>query len=95
MSIPPYPVLCYAGCGHPAAFKLGAVWADGTTRELKTYSLCCEDCLPAELSSARTRREQCRLAPGEDLGRVCAFELRPATRDRDLVEREDLAGGTL
>ena len=87
---PPYPVLCSAGCSYPAAFKLGAVWADGNTRELKTYSLCCADCLPAELSSARTRRELCRVAPGEDLGPVYVFELRTATRDRELLRREDL-----
>lgn len=89
--MPPYPVLCYArGCSHPAAFKLGAVWADGTTRELKTYSLCCVACLPTELISARTRREQCRQAPGENLGPVCVFDFRPSTRDRELVRREDL-----
>ena len=66
------------------------MWADGHTRELKTYSLCCDACRPAELTSARTRRERCRLAPGEDLGPVCVFELRPAARDRELVRREDL-----
>ena len=88
--LPPYPVLCYSGCSRPAAFKLGAVWADGTTRELKTYSLCCAECLPAELASARARREQCRLAPGEELGPVCVFDLRPTTRDRDLVRRPEL-----
>lgn len=88
--MPPYPVLCYAGCSHPAAFKLGAVWAAGSTRELKTYSLCCIECLSAELTSARTRRATCRLAPGEDLGLVCVFEMRTDTRDRELVRREDL-----
>ncbi len=87
---PPYPVLCHAGCSYPAAFKLGAVWADGNTRELKTYSLCCAACLPAELTSARTRRELCRVAPAEDLGPVCVFEMRTATRDRELVRREEL-----
>jgi len=90
MSMPPFPILCYAGCGRPAAFKIGAVWADGATRELKAYSLCCAACLPAELASARARREQCRQAPGEELGPVCVFDLRPSTRDRDLVRREDL-----
>ncbi len=90
MPMPPYPILCYAGCSHPAAFKLGAGWADGNTRELKTYSLSCATCLSAELTSARTRRERCRLAPGEELGPVCVFELRPATRDRSLVRREEL-----
>jgi hypothetical protein len=83
--------LCHArGCGRPAAFKIGAAWSDGTTRELKTYSLCCADCLPTELPAARTRRERCRQAPGETLGLAGVYELRPATRDRDLVRRQDL-----
>jgi hypothetical protein len=91
MSLPPYPTVCHArGCSHPAAFKLGAVWADGTTRELKTYSLCCPACLSAELTSARSRRERCRQAPGEQLGPVCVFELKTGTRDRELVRREEL-----
>ncbi len=91
MSLPPYPVVCHTrGCPRPATFKLGAVWADGGTRELKTYSLCCPTCLPAELASARDRRELCRLAPGEELGPVCVFEMRSGTRDRELVRREEL-----
>jgi hypothetical protein len=88
--MPPYPILCLAGCSRPAAFKLGAAWANGTTRELKTYSLCCTGCLPAELTSARTRRERCRLAPDEQLGPVCVYELRAGTRDRELVRRAEL-----
>lgn len=90
-SLPPYPVLCHApGCSRLAAFKIGAAWSDGTTRELKTYSLCCATCLPSELTSARARREQCRQAPGETLGPACVFELRPSARDRDLVRLEYL-----
>lgn len=89
--LPPYPVLCHTpGCSRPAAFKIGAAWSDGITRELKTYSLCCAACLPTELTSARTRRERCRQAPGETLGPACVFELRASARDRDLVRREEL-----
>ncbi|MCU0706079.1 MAG: hypothetical protein MUF18_19120 [Fimbriiglobus sp.] len=91
MSILSYPIRCHTrGCPHQAAYKLGAVWADGTTRELKTYSLCCAACLPAEWASARERRERCRQAPGEELGPVGVFELRAGSRDRELPRREDL-----
>ena len=49
-----YPVLCqFPGCGRPAGFKVASQWSDGTTHELKTYSLSCEFCLPSLLRQAR------------------------------------------
>jgi hypothetical protein len=89
--MPPYPVLCYAaGCGRPAAFKIAARWSDGTTRELKTYSLTCVGCLPALFTAANERRRACRLAPGETLDAPEVYELNRGVRDRELVRRADL-----
>lgn len=91
--MPPYPVSCYAaGCGRPAAFKIAARWSDGITRELKTYSLTCAECLPAEFASAMERQRACRLAPGETLDAPAVYELTRGARDRELVRREELEG---
>jgi hypothetical protein len=81
VSLPPYPILCHApGCTRPAAFKIAARWSDGQTRELKTYSLSCGECVSGELRSAEARFATCRLAPGESLTRPEVFELRPDFR---------------
>jgi hypothetical protein len=91
MSMPPYPVMCYAaGCPNRAAFKVAARWSDGVTDELKTYYLACADCLAQLYASAGAKRAACRLAPGETLDAVGVYELTPATRDKQLVRRKDL-----
>ena len=78
MTLPPYPVRCHApGCGREAVFKIASRWSDGQTHELKTYSLCCGDCLDGELKSALERFAACRLAPGESLTRPEAFDRGP------------------
>ena len=62
--MPPYPILCYRqGCGRPAEYKLAARWSDGITGELKTYSLCCKECLPESFRESKRRQAQCRTAP--------------------------------
>lgn len=89
--MPHYSVLCYtSGCGLPAAFKIAARWSDGTTRELKTYSLACPECVPVLYASAAERRRSCRLAPGEILDGPEVYELRHGVRDRELSRRTDL-----
>lgn len=89
--MPPYPVLCHAaGCDRPAAFKIAARWSDGLTRELKTYSLVCPDCVRAMLADARDRQRDCRLVPGESTEPVGVYELVPGQRDRELARRDDL-----
>lgn len=91
MSMPPYPVLCYApGCGEPAAFKIAARWSDGLTHELKTYSLACPDCVAELLADAVTRRAACRLALGEELDEPGVYEMVRGDRDRVLKRRADL-----
>ena len=90
MPMSPYPVLCYsAGCSAPAVYKVAARWSDGTTAELKTYSLACAACLAKLFASAVAKRAACRLAPGESLDSPGVYEL---TRggDRNLVRRPDL-----
>jgi hypothetical protein len=91
MTMPPYPVLCYApGCGRPAHFKIAARWSDGVTRELKTYYLACPGCLARLFAEARRKQPLCRLAVGESLEPPAVYELRSGARDQDLVRREDL-----
>ncbi len=69
-----YVVRCTApGCANPAGFKIAARWSDGVTHELKTYSLCCERCLNAELGAAEVKQQACRLALGESLEPPAVF----------------------
>jgi hypothetical protein len=94
MPMPPYPVLCYMpGCPYPAAFKVAARWSDGVTRELKTYSLACPDCLPHLFAHAIVKRSACRLAPGETLEEPGVYELHRGERDKTLRRRADLEQG--
>ena len=91
MTMPPYPVLCYAqGCGRPAHFKIAARWSDGVTRELKTYYLACPGCLASLFADARLKQPLCRLAAGETLEPPEVYELNRGARDQELVRREDL-----
>jgi hypothetical protein len=91
MSMPPYPVMCYApGCQHLAAFKIAARWSDGITDELKTYHLACPACLAKLYASAKTKRAACRLAPGETLDAPGIYELHRGDRDKRLKRRTDL-----
>ena len=58
MPMPSYQIYCYTkGCKHPAVYKIAAEWSDGVVKELKTYGLCCEECLPAWLQRGRERRQ--------------------------------------
>jgi hypothetical protein len=91
MSMPSYPVLCYAPkCQNLAAFKVAARWSDGITDELKTYYLACPDCLPRLFSTAVVKRTTCRLAPGETLDAPGIYELNRGERDKKLKKRRDL-----
>ena len=91
MTMPPYPVLCYApGCGRPAHFKIAARWSDGVTHELKTYSLACPDCLPGLFAKAAVKQRACRLAAGETLEPPGVYELTRGARDQQLVRRPEL-----
>jgi hypothetical protein len=89
--MPPYPVLCYSrGCGRPALYKIAARWSDGVTEELKTYALCCPECLAAWFLRSCEKQAACRRAPGEILEAPGIYELARGSRDRALVRRLDL-----
>ncbi|VTT98261.1 Uncharacterized protein OS=Singulisphaera acidiphila (strain ATCC BAA-1392 / DSM 18658 / VKM B-2454 / MOB10) GN=Sinac_6708 PE=4 SV=1 [Gemmataceae bacterium] len=91
MAMPPYTVMCYRpGCPNPAAYKIAARWTDGLTQELKTYSLCCDGCLPALYRSAVAKRAACRLAPGEKLEEPGVYDLTRGNRDKQLKRRPEL-----
>jgi hypothetical protein len=84
-----YTIWCdRPGCRNPAVFKVAARWSDGLVDELKTYSLCCADCVLDRLVAARSKHQQARRAPGETLDVPAVYRLKRGTRDRDL-ERVD------
>jgi hypothetical protein len=91
MPMPPYPVLCYSSrCGRPAAYKIAARWSDGLTEELKTYALCCADCLPEWYRRSRAKQAACRLAPGEILEPPGIYAHERGQRDSQLRRVLDL-----
>jgi hypothetical protein len=91
MPMPPYAVLCYSpGCNQPAGYKVAAAWSDGVTRELKTYGLCCEDCLAAWYRRARERQSSCRVASGETLDTPGIYRVERGHRDQHLERLTEL-----
>jgi hypothetical protein len=91
MPMPPYQILCYTpGCQKPAVYKIAARWSDGITGELKTYGLCCADCLPSWYRRAREKQRACRLAQGESLEAPGIYLLERGQRDRRLQRLEDM-----
>src|SRR5476651_1108565 len=88
MPMPAYQVFCYTkDCKHPAQYKIAARWSDGVVEELKTYGLCCEECLPNWLQRGRERRQTCRLIPGETLETPGIYMLQRGQRDQVLPRR--------
>ncbi len=82
-----YPLLCQC-CGETATLKIASEWSDGQTRELKTYSICCEACLSKEWFAAMERQRSCRVSLGETLGPPGVYnEQRPQNRGRLWVFR--------
>jgi hypothetical protein len=79
-------------CDQPAVYKVGAVWSDGTSRELKNYGLTCEAHRQSQLERARKHRDGLRLADGESVGQVALFVLDADRRDRDLARVNDVPG---
>jgi hypothetical protein len=81
-------------CDQPAAFKVGALWTDGTSRELKNYGLSCQEHRRSQLERARKHRAGLRLADGESVGEVSLFFLEPNRRDTELSRTHDPASGS-
>lgn len=89
--MPPYPIYCYTrGCKNLAEYKIAGRWSDGVTGELKTYGLCCRDCLPLWFRQSRKKQAECRLAAGESLEPPGIFHLVRGQRDKQLQHLEDL-----
>jgi len=91
MPMPPYPIYCSTkDCKNPAQYKIAATWSDGVASELKTYGLCCADCLPTWFRNSRQRYAACKLIPGETLEPPGIFLLQRGHRDRGLQRLGDL-----
>ena len=91
MPMPPYSASCLQpGCVRPAVYKIAARWSDGVTHELKTYALCCEECLAEWLQRSWAKQAACRLAAGETLGLPGVYEMVRGQRDQQLARRHDL-----
>ena len=81
-------------CDEPAAYKVGAVWSDGTSRELKNYGLACEGHRGSQIERARKHRSALRLADGESVGEVSLFVLESGRRDTELSQAPETASGS-
>lgn len=97
MPLENYAIRCHApGCAREAQYKIASHWSDGVTSELKTYSLCCEECLPVQFRLSREKQQACRTAPGETLDLPGIYRLHRGARDRQLQRlgevEERLAG---
>lgn len=91
MPMPAYPLYCYTkDCKHPALYKIAAQWSDGKVGELKTYGLCCEQCLPVWFQQGRARQQACHLTPGETLEPPGVYLLQRGQRDHTLKRLPDL-----
>src|SRR2546421_2879364 len=91
MPMPPYQVFCYTqGCKNPAQYKIAAKWSDGVISELKTYGLCCEECLATWLLRGRERYTRCKLIPGETLEEPGIYLLQRGHRDQTLQRLTDI-----
>lgn len=91
MPMPPYQVYCYTkDCKNPAVYKIAAKWSDGVVSELKTYGLCCADCLAKWFLRGRINFASCRLIPGETPEPPGIFALKHGQRDQTLERRTDL-----
>src|SRR5947209_5240833 len=91
MPMPPYPIYCYStGCKNLAVYKIAGRWSDGMQSELKTYGLCCSDCLPSWYQKARGKRAACHPAAGETLEAPGIYHMEHGQRDQKLRRLEDL-----
>src|SRR5712692_753693 len=89
--MPSYPIYCYRkGCGRPAVYKIAARWSDGVTEELKTYALCCAECLPDWFRRSREKQAACHLAPGEIREPPGIYRIERGQRDRQLQRLSEL-----
>jgi hypothetical protein len=93
MPMPAYQVFCYSkDCKNLAQYKIAARWSDGVVSELKTYGLCCEECLPQWFQRGLDHHRACQLTPGETLEAPGIFRLQHGQRDQALERVTELEG---
>lgn len=85
------PMCSNRGCSEPAVYKVGAIWSDATSREIKNYGLSCERHRQTQLERAQQHRDGLRLADGETVGPVSLFVLASGRRDSELSQVDDSA----
>ena len=91
MPMPAYPLYCYTkDCKNLALYKIAAQWSDGKVGELKTYGLCCEQCLPTWFRRGRASHQTCQVTPGETLEAPGIYRLQHGQRDRKLQRVPEL-----
>lgn len=91
MPMPPYPISCTTrDCVRPAVYKIAARWSDGFTHELKTYALCCRECVADWLRTTRAKRAAYRMASGETLEEPGVYSLERGQRDVGLQRIPEL-----
>ncbi|MSQ96714.1 MAG: hypothetical protein EXR98_19470 [Gemmataceae bacterium] len=91
MPMPPYQLYCTTkDCKHPATYKIAARWSDGVVSELKTYGLCCEECVATWFLRGRESFKKSRLIPGETLEQPGIYRLHRGERDQALQRLTDL-----
>ncbi|MFL5339433.1 MAG: hypothetical protein ACJ8F7_04630 [Gemmataceae bacterium] len=91
MSLQNYVIRCYSkDCGREALYKIASRWSDGVTSELKTYSLCCQECLPARFRDSLAKQAACRLAEGETLEAPGIYHVERGRRDRQLRRLQEV-----
>jgi hypothetical protein len=82
-----YSPKCSApGCLAPAIYKVGAVWSDGSSKELKNYGLACEAHRHAQVKRALEHHDGLKLADGEKVGPVSLYVLEAGRRDTQLTQ---------
>jgi hypothetical protein len=91
MSLRDYIIRCYTrDCPREAKYKIASRWSDGVTGELKTYSLCCAECLPERFRDSLRKQAACRLAMGETLEAPGIYEIVRGRRDQQLTRLPEL-----
>jgi hypothetical protein len=83
------PKCSVPGCREAAAYKIAAIWSDGTSRELKNYGLACETHRESQLARARAQRRNLTLAEGETVGEVSLYRFVAGQRDFELARVGD------
>ena len=91
MPLTNYVIRCYAkGCSREAVYKIASRWSDGITSELKTYSLCCADCLRGQFHRSVEKQQACRLAAGETLEAPGIYRLEGGKHDPQLQRLREI-----